>query len=852
MSASVETFKLQVLRLQEAVSSKCIPNSLCPSCRPVEERISHIFARHDDEEFTAGSRDAEGTLTIGAVAHILSESNDCPFCSLAAQAIVRAHQQAIHKEFVKRKRKGRAPTLDTTLVSEILSSVMEQRRESIEEDTLVLWQEVDVDNLRVNVDSLPTKGSISVWMPRSLTDELNDEESEIFMDRADFEKVFGKPVDERHYVPKPFEGSTRDLERFRACFESCRRNHHQCQKHDGSENGEEESSGMPSRLLDIEEMKVVSTGTETEYNYIALSYVWGRQPFLTLLESNWSILSRPNGLQVGKRDENQDKEQAGSSLLPLPRTILDAIDISRVLGLRYLWVDSLCIMQDRLSDKMDEIRRMHLIYSNACLSIVAATGDSAQAPLLPIDPGFLTDSYVEVYEGKAFTLDRPEFSPVVEFSTWFSRGWTLQELLCSKRALYFTPERTYYSCESGNWSEDFQFPLPIAEDSIEPKPELTYTELPHVLSPDDGPKTGFFLGNPARSFSDYTLLVEKMSERAFTRDEDVLNASLGIYTTYLFSHLGTSVAGLPAKFLEAALMWQPLGRVKRRDLDPFGMPFPTWSWCGWVGRMHYPFFETVDLEVKTLREWTILAPREGSREALQNVDGGAVLMEVVRPACPGNVSFGTAAACSIWVERKMPEMNLEWKRSSADQRIRVSVSKDGASPPQGKNMTSFPTMISSAILTTTASTAHFPLAGAEAPELPGRNGLYFFLALSPDDPESIVGEIKVDGGTLAHYFFNPDDQQRPDSAELLAFASLDFKSEGFEGGIMYLNQYSRLGQFSAAFTESLDTMEDEEKDMAIVLWIVRRGGVAYRVGMGYVSLNEYQRHMGPEELIFMG
>lgn len=73
---------------------------------------------------------------------------------------------------------------------------------------------------------------------------------------------------------------------------------------------------------------------------------------------------------------------------------------------------------------------------------------------------------------------------VVEFSTWFTRGWTFQELIFSQRLLYFTPERTYFSCAVGNCSEDCPFDENVARE--------VYEEFR-----DDDPKAGFdFLHHP--------------------------------------------------------------------------------------------------------------------------------------------------------------------------------------------------------------------------------------------------------------------------------------------------------------------------------------------------------------------
>lgn len=86
------------------------------------------------------------------------------------------------------------------------------------------------------------------------------------------------------------------------------------------------------RLIDIDTMCIVYAPRKAKY--VALSYVWGRTsiPRLTLTSHNEEALLRPKGLEA-----NRSK---------IPNTILDAITVFRKLGERYLWVDSLCLLQD--------------------------------------------------------------------------------------------------------------------------------------------------------------------------------------------------------------------------------------------------------------------------------------------------------------------------------------------------------------------------------------------------------------------------------------------------------------------------------------------------------------------------
>jgi Heterokaryon incompatibility protein (HET) len=105
-------------------------------------------------------------------------------------------------------------------------------------------------------------------------------------------------------------------------------------------------------------------------DFLALSYVWGpgnqKPPYTTTLE-NILVHRNPGGLE---RCLNQ-----------LPQVVRDAIDLVRLLGFRYLWVDSLCIVQNSERSWKLNASVMDLIYSNAILTICAADGATSDTGL---------------------------------------------------------------------------------------------------------------------------------------------------------------------------------------------------------------------------------------------------------------------------------------------------------------------------------------------------------------------------------------------------------------------------------------------------------------------------------------
>jgi hypothetical protein len=72
----------------------------------------------------------------------------------------------------------------------------------------------------------------------------------------------------------------------------------------------------------------------------------------------------------------------------LPRTIADAMTLVSQIGERYLWVDSLCLVQDDELDKACGVQKMDLVYQGAILTVVAASGMDSNTGLPELHPGF--------------------------------------------------------------------------------------------------------------------------------------------------------------------------------------------------------------------------------------------------------------------------------------------------------------------------------------------------------------------------------------------------------------------------------------------------------------------------------
>ena len=200
------------------------------------------------------------------------------------------------------------------------------------------------------------------------------------------------------------------------------------------------------RLIDVQEYRIISA-TMIE-KYVTLSYVWGPATKPLLTQATLSQCSSPGGLKG----------------LKLPRTISDTMQVVKYLGKQYLWVDSLCIVQDNDNDKEQQLSIMDIIYSNSDLVVLATAGSEGNAGL----PGIGSSprrilQQVEKIDGVNFMTAQASVQEVLKRSIWNSRGWTFQEVALSRRALVFTESLVYWSCQGSTWREDMSSEYTVVE-----------------------------------------------------------------------------------------------------------------------------------------------------------------------------------------------------------------------------------------------------------------------------------------------------------------------------------------------------------------------------------------------------
>jgi Heterokaryon incompatibility protein (HET) len=333
---------------------------------------------------------------------------------------------------------------------------------------------------------------------------------------------------------------------------------------------EREIYGLPAnfRLIDTKKMCIVPANSSFEY--IALSYTWGKCKQFKLSDDNYQELSEEGALL--KHDGQ------------IPQTIKDAICLVRKLCDRYLWVDALCIKQDTSirsrEDKKDQLPYMNRIYGSSVLTIAATYGDGADAGL----PGVGENSRESVQLVKSIQgirlANRPwSFDKSVTDSKWNTRAWTFQERILSSRILFIAKQQIFFKCDhvSGVLAEDL--------DS-----ELKGRKL--VTCPMEGTGTDIIPQRGSINILSYLRTVESFTARELTYPGDVLDAFSGIAQKMTPLFRSGFLSGLPQSELDYCLLWKPAGDLHRRTaLGTDEISFPSWSWAGWIGPVRYTWEE---------------------------------------------------------------------------------------------------------------------------------------------------------------------------------------------------------------------------------------------------------------------
>jgi hypothetical protein len=350
---------------------------------------------------------------------------------------------------------------------------------------------------------------------------------------------------------------------------------------------------LPSRVIDVgvsesSEPKLFVTAAQRA-KWVALSHRWGHQEFLTTIRSNFEEMT------------------TGINRSALPATFQDAMTITRNLGIRYLWIDSLCIIQDSPEDWLIEAAKMPNIYRNAYVTIAAAATETSSGgifvdrawtptskpcklpiPLIRQDdlslsgtPTSTPDSFTGTHDTIYFDIAFDAKVSEQETNYLRTRAWCFQESQLSHRLLTFDRLQLSYTCVRHGLFESRELPLNLAREG-----RNTFS------SQFQGIQGPFAAGDAKYRhliISWYNLLWD-YTRRELSFSNDKLVAISGIANV-----VGTCIqdeyyAGLWRNDMPCALLWSPyeeelLPNQPRNARLPPIYRAPSWSWASIDGQV---------------------------------------------------------------------------------------------------------------------------------------------------------------------------------------------------------------------------------------------------------------------------
>lgn len=320
------------------------------------------------------------------------------------------------------------------------------------------------------------------------------------------------------------------------------------------------------RLIDCETKEVVKASITTDF--AALSYVWGA-PSEAVSSTSW------------------------------PKTVEDAVMVTKQLGLRYLWVDRYCIDQENAAEKHEQISKMDIIYRQSQVTIIIAAGNGATYGIPGVSRPRPSPAGIRIGDLEMATVPEDPCRSI-QASTWWKRGWTYQEGVLSRRRVVFTEGSVYYECGGMIAHEAYQLP----PGNFHTKPLLNQESFIYG---------GIFSGSVGQSSSQsansFRLAasnrpetrrlrvlghLENYCHRELSYSADMLDAFRGILSAHevrdvfglvlprpLIPGRGQFIANADTNLdllCEALVSWWHSSATAIRIPE-----FPSWSWAGWRG-----------------------------------------------------------------------------------------------------------------------------------------------------------------------------------------------------------------------------------------------------------------------------
>jgi len=323
---------------------------------------------------------------------------------------------------------------------------------------------------------------------------------------------------------------------------------------------------MPTRLLKVSEvsgvrrLQLCQSEPGTVKPYAALTYCWGGPQRVRALRNN----IHQHLVEIPIQD--------------LPKTLRDAVDVTAGLGMAFLWVDSLCIIQDDDDNKNREIANMSRVYTNAAVVIGAARAKTAEegflGPRMPPRSGGQEWAFQMRYrcpdgqEG-CVVLDPICLAPKEPIH---ERAWTVQEHILARRLLTYGTFQTRWVCQCSDAETS-------SVDGLWREVDKNEGDIGYLQDLLRNLEAG--TGGISEAADLWDQIVSLHSHRQLGVPQDRLRSLAGV-ADYFAEVVGLSrddyVCGMWKTWLPQALLWQTSRFRASAPKDPLYIA-PSWSWA---------------------------------------------------------------------------------------------------------------------------------------------------------------------------------------------------------------------------------------------------------------------------------
>ena len=358
----------------------------------------------------------------------------------------------------------------------------------------------------------------------------------------------------------------------------CKNNHEKCRR--------DSEPWYPSRLLQLlpqgqKATLILSEDSPLTGPYITLSHRWGSQSYTKLMASTMKQL------------------QSSIEVASLPQAFQDTMRIANHLGVSYIWIDALCIIQDREnpSDWMRESHDMDKIYSRALLNVSATMSrdgseslfkERSLGPFLPSAIELDVDGRLQMY----YVLDGNLWDDEIDNAPLNDRGWVYQERFLAHRIVHFGERQVAWECRELNAMEMFPEGLPRALD-LSPINKSRVAEMMEIWNPQiqDQKQQSPSARSPELEFVKlWQNLVTQYTKCKLTYPSDKLVAFEGVANRMAEARIGDRyIVGMWEIGMEYNLAWwRSFEDREAFPLSETSYRAPSWSWASVDGEIMFP------------------------------------------------------------------------------------------------------------------------------------------------------------------------------------------------------------------------------------------------------------------------